>query len=128
MQLILKNVLGIILGGIVGWILDAIVSIILVILLMNGYGLGGHTFLGLESRIVVFIVAVVILFIVKNRNVKWLAAGAIIYAVAAYLFFKFYFLPKSMDRITEMFLSQKVGSGEPSAQNLTQMMQELNKK
>ncbi len=121
----IKNVLLIIVGILAGYIIDGIVTNILAFLWITGNGLGS-TLLIFESKIVVFILAVLIFFISKNKTVKWLATGVGIYTIVAYILFKYYFLPKSMDQLTEIF-SQQIGNGNQPTENISELIEQLNK-
>lgn len=111
-------------GLFVGWILDGIIATILAMLYMSGHGLG-FTLLVYESKIILLILALIIFFVSKNKEVKLVAIGTIIYAVVIYLFFKLYFIPESMNKINEMFGGQ-LGQGNPENKNITELLKEAN--
>ena len=97
----IKKVLWVGLGIVLGYVLDIFLTNILIVLTFTGY-VPVFDLLLLEGKIVLGVLAILTYILTKNKVIKLLAIGALVYAVIAYIYFKLYVLPESLNRLAEV--------------------------
>jgi hypothetical protein len=88
-----KNILLIIGGIVAGYLIDVWIRGVLRMLWVKGYW-KGFTLLTWESKLILLFFVLVIFFVSKNRMIKSLIIGVIIYLVVESVAFKFFIFPK----------------------------------